>query len=181
MAQEKIDKALEYGIQGSGDFFKGLLQFKKIEKRNHIMTIYLDLSGTIDFYEGILNDERTLLVIRGIHRLMIVSKIFQIRAPRMSLAFAYEGNHKTLDVIEMARKQEGNPLLKEAFRAVDPNLPEEDRRKAESAFLSLKLSDLGYTIDLTRDKTIIDKAHDFSADSFYVLSRLWFQIVKKSE
>lgn len=165
------------------DFFKGALQLKKIRKSNRVNVEYVDLNGLIHTgLEAIINDERTMAIIRGINRLSIVTKIFHDAETLQAKVYVYEGNHRTIDWTDPKTYESHIELypLKDIFETLDnPYKSKYAKEEALARFGKLKLKDIGYTIDLTSNKTIKNKNYDFAADAYLVLSKQWFSIGQK--
>jgi len=168
---------------GVTSMVKGMLQLKKVRKANIIETEYIEKTGLVHpGLEGIINDERTMLVVRGINKLFIVWGQNKIAETLASKVYVYEGSHRTLDFTDEKTYIKYPQLkpIKEVFEKISNDLVTEGQKKISlEDFTHLKLSDLGYQIDFGAFKTIKDEAFDFSADSFLVMSRQWFTIGQK--
>ncbi len=175
-----IAKSAIYGIT---DFIKGILQLKKIRKANRVRVEYIDINGLVHTgLDGIINDERTLCIIRGINRLLIATKIYYVADTLEPKVYASETSHKLIDMLDDKTYENDLTLtkLKPIFNELkNPSSSEYAKEKQLNDFTKLTLKDLGCSIDFEKFRTIKDKEHDFSADAYLVLSKPWFNIGQK--
>jgi hypothetical protein len=183
MAQQERKGIVNIAFGGIFDFFKSGHQLMKARKANRIPVEYIDLNGLVHTgYYAVINDEKTLSVIRGINRLNIVTKIYTVLETKERKIYVYEGNTHSIDLSKQDIYEKIITLQphKDMFMKIcNEFVVGKDLEKAYQEFSRLKASDLGFTINFDYGKNIPDKEHDWSAMSYLVASKQWFSIGNK--
>ena len=79
--------------EGLNQIFGSLAQIKSISDKNKILVCYIENNYLVDYYKGIINDERTLLIVPGIHRLFIIESLYMIKKYNTIIAYVTESDH----------------------------------------------------------------------------------------
>ena len=167
------------GGEGLNQIFGSLAQIKSISDKNKILVCYIENNYLVDYYQGIINDERTLLIVPGIHRLFIIESLYMIKKYNTIIAYVTESDHRTKTMNNIPKAVEINPLSEPIKTILNKFTDDKTLEEATNIFKNIKTEDFGFTISPLNEKTIKNKDFDFSADSFMVASKQWFVIGKK--
>ena len=79
--------------EGLNQIFGSLAQIKSISDKNKILVCYIENNYLVDYYKGIINDERTLLFVPGMHRLFIIESLYMIKKYNTIITYVTESDH----------------------------------------------------------------------------------------
>ena len=153
-------------LLGFRDYIFSLRQIKKISNTNKCIVRYIDESSIEREYSGLINNDRSLLLILGLNKLCIINKLYYSENDLLPIAYVSAKNHVSLhleDFKEPDYVKTPDSLSFESYSTIAP-------------FLQMTLKDIKTTVNMNKADSRDYPQRDFGKDAKMVVDNEFMKI-----